>query len=581
LPASSLLEIDLDTIDVSNLNRQFLFRKRHVGQAKASVAAAAAAALARGARVDPARGDVRAHSPAFFRAFDLVVNGLDNLAARRHVNRACLAARVPLVETGTAGVLGQVTVHARGDAVGPAGADTACYECAPKAAPKAFPVCTIRSTPDKAVHCIVWAKDLLFARLLGPADAVTDLDGGEGGEGEGGDGGGDRAAAAALAFQRADGEAPAAYAARVFDRVFGDDVARVAGIEVGGARGDGVWGGALGALGACARPPTTLPASPQDLWTDRAPPTPLRLATLLPAGTAAAAAAAAAPDAGSRGVARALGLASDHAPWDAASAASVFVASLAAYHVGRQGEVGSSSFDKDDRLAAELVAAASALRGFSHAIPPMSLFDARGAAGNIVHAVASTNAVVAGLATAEALKLVARAGPSLRTTFLFAGAAGGKLLSAGAPDGPAAACAVCGGARLELALDCGGTTLADLVDKVHECGGGGGWGRALKHRAHPPPPPPQHPPPRATGAPTPGGAHARFRHLSVRRRCGAGGRRGGGLRGAAAESARRPPRRRPRRRRDPHRHRQRVRHHPHPRPAPCRAVGRGEGAGRV
>ena len=33
------------------------------------------------------------------------------VAARRHVNKMCLAADVPLVESGTAGYLGQVTVH--------------------------------------------------------------------------------------------------------------------------------------------------------------------------------------------------------------------------------------------------------------------------------------------------------------------------------------------------------------------------------------------------------------------------------------------------------------------------------------
>lgn len=41
----------------------------------------------------------------------MVMNALDNRAARNHVNRVCLAADIPLIESGTAGYLGQVTVR--------------------------------------------------------------------------------------------------------------------------------------------------------------------------------------------------------------------------------------------------------------------------------------------------------------------------------------------------------------------------------------------------------------------------------------------------------------------------------------
>lgn len=45
---------------------------------------------------------------AFFQRFAVVLNGLDNVEARRHVNRLCLSAGTPLIESGTEGYLGQV-----------------------------------------------------------------------------------------------------------------------------------------------------------------------------------------------------------------------------------------------------------------------------------------------------------------------------------------------------------------------------------------------------------------------------------------------------------------------------------------
>ena len=61
------------------------------------------------ARIVAHYGNVKepAFGVAFVSRFALVLNGLDNMDARRHVNRLCLAAGVPLVESGTAGYLGQ------------------------------------------------------------------------------------------------------------------------------------------------------------------------------------------------------------------------------------------------------------------------------------------------------------------------------------------------------------------------------------------------------------------------------------------------------------------------------------------
>ena len=101
---------------------------------------------------------------AYFRSFDVVVSALDNLETRRYVNRMCVAADVPLVESGTTGFFGQVQpIRAR---------HTECYDCTAHPTPTSYPVCTIRSTPSTPVHCIVWAKSWLFPQLFGAEEEV-------------------------------------------------------------------------------------------------------------------------------------------------------------------------------------------------------------------------------------------------------------------------------------------------------------------------------------------------------------------------------------------------------------------------
>ena len=88
--------IDLDTIDVSNLNRQFLFHKKHVGQSKAKVARESALSFNPSVKIKAHHDSIMSSEFGvdYFKQFDVVMNALDNRAARNHVNRMCLAANI-------------------------------------------------------------------------------------------------------------------------------------------------------------------------------------------------------------------------------------------------------------------------------------------------------------------------------------------------------------------------------------------------------------------------------------------------------------------------------------------------------
>lgn len=125
-------------------------------------------------------------------------------------------------------------------------------------------------------------------------------------------------------------------------------------------------------------------------------------------------------------------------------------------------------FDKDDDVAMEFVVAAANLRSLCYDIPTQSFFEAKGMAGNIIHAIATTNAIISGLIVVEALKLLAgnRDPAACRATFLRQDLSNRKLVTPTTLEPPNKACGVCSANRLQVRIDTGAATLRDFVDKV-------------------------------------------------------------------------------------------------------------------
>ncbi|TBN43876.1 HesA/MoeB/ThiF family protein [Paracoccus subflavus] len=119
---------DDDTVSLSNLQRQVIFRSDQRGEAKADAAAAAMRALNPHVQVTPLPRRITDADADLIGQHDLVLDGTDSFAARDAINRACVAAGVPLIAGAIAQWEGQVALYdpARG---GP------CLTCLFPAAP--------------------------------------------------------------------------------------------------------------------------------------------------------------------------------------------------------------------------------------------------------------------------------------------------------------------------------------------------------------------------------------------------------------------------------------------------------------
>ena len=113
--------IDPDRVDVSNLHRQPLYDDGDVGHAKVEAAAAHLRKLGTRLHVETWEERFTAVHRDLARAFDIVIDGTDSVAAKFEVNDTAVAAGVPLVHAGATGFRAQLLT------VLPA--VSACYRC--------------------------------------------------------------------------------------------------------------------------------------------------------------------------------------------------------------------------------------------------------------------------------------------------------------------------------------------------------------------------------------------------------------------------------------------------------------------
>ncbi|KAI1740614.1 hypothetical protein F4680DRAFT_447936 [Xylaria scruposa] len=411
--------VDLDTIDLSNLNRQFLFRHEHIKKSKAEIAKEAAQRFNPNVKIIAYHANIKdaQFGMEWFKSFRLVFNALDNLEARRHVNRMCLAADVPLIESGTTGFNGQVQVIKKGV--------TACYDCTAKEVPKSFPVCTIRSTPSQPIHCIVWGKSYLLNEIFGASEDQAVLDTSENGDN-----------AKEIAELKKESEAlrkiresvgTEKFSQMLFDKVFNADIVRLRSME--------------------------------DMWKSRTPPEPLQYESVLRQATEAITAKQSVIQDGQK-------------VWSLEENLVVFNDSLDRLskrildlkkQYGDDSPQAMISFDKDDDDTLDFVAASANIRSFVFGIEQKSRFDIKQMAGNIIPAIATTNAIVAGLCVLESFKVLRGEYEKAQEVFLTP-FAGQRLLAPDRPRGPNPDCPICSNYQTSVCVDLTRATLNDLVE---------------------------------------------------------------------------------------------------------------------
>lgn len=146
---------DNDKIEMSNLSRQFLFKKKDNGMDKSEISCREAKKLNkdinfRTENIKVSFETENIFNDNFWEEQDLIIGAVDNQKARIYIDNQCTFYNKIFLESGTSGTsASSMVIYPH---------KTTCYDDLEKVITKEVPMCTLKNFPSQIEHCVEFSK---------------------------------------------------------------------------------------------------------------------------------------------------------------------------------------------------------------------------------------------------------------------------------------------------------------------------------------------------------------------------------------------------------------------------------------
>lgn len=167
---------DNDNISLSNLNRQFLFHKNDIGKNSSKSFCAKREALKINKEMNIKEFQLLVNDCSrnifddeFFEKQNIVISAVDNISARKYIDKLCVFYNKIFIDSGTQGTTANSDIYYPNK--------TICFNDLNVKEKKAVPMCTLKNFPTKIEHCIEFSKNVfneLFEQYIRDIKLILD-----------------------------------------------------------------------------------------------------------------------------------------------------------------------------------------------------------------------------------------------------------------------------------------------------------------------------------------------------------------------------------------------------------------------